>query len=315
MPGPEVDVSARPVPGGANHHADGRQLVLRLEDAVVGLSVVGVFAVAGAELLERVHHRRRRRDRVPGGHRRARVEAAQRGGRVAVDQDAVVGRVHLLEPDGQRALEVLFRVVVTGSECAVVRIAEGFFLGELLVEQLVDDVHIDVEQRDQRPEVGDVLHQDSLARLFERHAQEGDVGARERRVQRPARIVQEVAARTDLLDVADVGLRVHRDAEVVIQRPRHVTGLVDANLVPGREPLDVGRKQVLAGDRDPHPEDRLHQQTVRARGTGAVDVGELQREVVGANFDRRTLGLSRSARALSRARVASPTGFFQRLDW
>src|SRR6185312_15784517 len=39
--------------------------------------------------------------------------------------------------------------------------------------------------------------------------------------------------------------------------------------------------EVLARDGDSHPEDRLHEQAVRARRPRAVDVGQLEREVVG----------------------------------
>ena len=179
---------ARAVPRRADHHPDRRQLVLGLHDAVVVLAGLGILAVLRAELLERVHHAGGRRDRVPGRHRRAGVDAAERGRRVAVDQDPVVGGVHLLEANRQRAVEVLDREVVPGAQRLVVRVAQRLLLGELLLEQLVDDAHVDVEQRHQRPQVGDVLHQDPLARIVEdlvaqpgqRHAQEGDVGARQR---------------------------------------------------------------------------------------------------------------------------------------
>jgi hypothetical protein len=171
----------------------------------------------------------------------------------------------------------------------VVRVAERLLLRKLLVEQLVDDGHVDVEQRHQRAEVGDVLHQDPLARvvedlvaeLGEGDADEGDVGAGEGSVERPARIVQQRATRADLLDVARVGLDVHGDDQVVVERARRVAGLADPHLVPGRQPLDVGGKQVLSRDGDPHPEDRLHEETVRARRPRPVDVSQLEREVVG----------------------------------
>ena len=61
-----------------------------------------------------------------------------------------------------------------------------------------------------------------------------------------------------------------------------VAVLVDPDLVPGRQPLDVRREEVLSRDRNAHPEDRLHEETVRARRAGPVDVGELDGEVVDA---------------------------------
>src|SRR5690606_13372685 len=63
-------------------------------------------------------------------------------------------------------------------------------------------------------------------------------------------------------------------------RAGQMAGLADTDLVPGRQALDIGREKVLAADRHPHPEDRLHQQRVRARGTRPVDVRELDDEVV-----------------------------------
>ena len=65
-------------------------------------------------------------------------------------------------------------------------------------------------------------------------------------------------------------------------RARGVAVLVDANLVPGGQSLDVRRKEVLARDGNAHAEDGLHEQAVGARRTGAVDVGDLEGEIVDA---------------------------------
>ena len=73
---------------------------------------------------------------------------------------------------------------------------------------------------------------------------------------------------------------VQRDDQVDLRRTRRVAVLADADLVPGRQPLDVRREDVLARDGNPHPEDRLHEQAVGARRAGAVDGGDLEREVV-----------------------------------
>src|SRR5690606_27188447 len=56
--------------------------------------------------------------------------------------------------------------------------------------------------------------------------------------------------------------------------------LVDADLVPRRQPLDIRREEVLPTDRHAHPEDRPHQQRVRAGGAGPVHVRQLDDEVV-----------------------------------
>ena len=81
---------ARAGPRRADHHADGRQLVFRLEDrepVLLGLRLDAVFL---AEAFERFHQRGRRRDRIPRADGRARIQAAERGGGVAVDQDRVL---------------------------------------------------------------------------------------------------------------------------------------------------------------------------------------------------------------------------------
>ncbi len=82
----------RAVPRRAEHDADRGELVFGLHDAVAPLAGLRILAVALAERLERVHQRRRRRDRVPGADRRARIHAAQGRGRIAVDHD-VAGRL------------------------------------------------------------------------------------------------------------------------------------------------------------------------------------------------------------------------------
>ena len=57
-----------------------------------------------------------------------------------------------------------------------------------------------------------------------------------------------------------------------------------SNLVPGRQALNIRWEEVFARDRNPHAENRLHQQRIRACGARAVNVGQLQREVVDQAF-------------------------------
>ena len=294
---------ARAVPPRADDHADRRQLVLGLEDAVALLARRLVGAKALALRLERVEDARGRRDRVPRGDRRARVQAPERGRRVAVDEDRVLRHVHAREADRQRALEVLDGVVVPELDGLLVRLHQRGLLRELLGEHPADDVHVDPEQRRERPGVGDVLHERPLARSREgvvaelrvRHPEERHVAAEERVGQGPRRVVEHVAARLHLLHVARVRLRVHRDHQIVLARPRGVAVLVDADLVPGRQPLDVRREQVLPRDGDPHAEDRLHEEAVGAGRARPVHVGELDGEIVRPRRQRRLHRFARSA--------------------
>ena len=106
----------------------------------------------------------------------------------------------------------------------------AFLLAKLLFQQLLDHRHVDVEQRHQRARVRNVLHQNAFARIAEvfvahlckRNAQEVHIVARELRIERPAGIVEQIAARPHLANIPRVSLRVHRDHQVVIERARGV---------------------------------------------------------------------------------------------
>ncbi len=99
-------------------------------------------------------------------------------------------------------------------------------------------------------------------------------------IARPGRVVEQNAARRDLLQVARIRLRVHGDHDVDGARTREIAVLADADLVPRRQSLDVRREEILAADGHAHPKDGLHQQRVGARRAGAVDVRDLEDEVV-----------------------------------
>ena len=66
------------------------------------------------------------------------------------------------------------------------------------------------------------------------------------------------------------------------RRPRQPS-LDDAHLVPRRQALDVGREDVARGDRHAHAQDRVREQAVGRRRARAVDVGELDDEIVDAD--------------------------------
>ena len=82
------------------------------------------------------------------------------------------------------------------------------------------------------------------------------------------------------VDVLAEGRGVHRDHDVHPAAPAEVPRLAHPHLVPGGQPLDVRGEDVAGADRHPHPEHRLREQVVRARRARAVDVGELDDEVV-----------------------------------
>ena len=84
---------ARAVPRRADHHADRRELVLGLHDRVALLAGRRIGAELAAPFREALGKRRRRRDRIPRGDRRAAVDGAERRRGVAVDEDPVADRV------------------------------------------------------------------------------------------------------------------------------------------------------------------------------------------------------------------------------
>ena len=116
----------------------------------------------------------------------------------------------------------------------------------------------------------------------ERYAERRDVVAELRRRQRLGRVVEQIAAGLDLGDVLVPRLRIHRDHEVDAAAAAAPAVLDDAHLVPRRQALDVGRKDVARGHRHAHAQDRLGEQAVRRRRARAVDVGELDDEIVDA---------------------------------
>ncbi len=272
------------------HHADRGELVLGLQHHEVALAGRRVDAQPLAEAAERVHQRRRRRDRVPGTDGCAGVDAAEPGGGVAVDQHVAGSLVEAADPKRQRAGQVRLGVAVAQVDGLHVGVDELGLLRILLGDERADHLEVDVQERREHAGVADVLHQDAVpdavevlvAEPGERHAEHRDVVPLEQRVARPGRVVEQEAAGRDLLDVLGVGLDVHREHQVDATGAREVAVGGDADLVPGRQALDVRREVVLADHRHAAAEDRLHDERVGARRARAVDVGELDDEVVQA---------------------------------
>ena len=183
------------------------------------------------------------------------------------------------------------------------------FVGERLLEHALDDVQIEIQQRRNNTDVGDVLHQNAgactveglIAHPRQRHAEHGDVFAVEQCRARPRRVVDQPAAGRYLRHVLRVGLRIHRDHDVAAIGTRLISVTGDADLVPGRQPLDVRREVVLADNRYAHPEDRLAQETVGARRTGAVYRGDLEDDIVDG---RHSLSFSSRRRSICGQRGA-----------
>ncbi len=159
---------------------------------------------------------------------------------------------------------------------------------ELFADQLFHFADIHVEQRRQRADIDDVLEQLALARIGifaiadggERDADDGDVVAEFRLRHRLGGIVEEISSGLDAGDVLVPSLRVHRDHEVGAAAGAEMAALGNAHLVPGRQALDVGRENVARCAGNAHAQHRAGEQFVGAGGTGAVDVGKSDDEVV-----------------------------------
>ena len=213
---------------------------------------------------ESVRQRRRRRDRIPGAHRGAAIDRAQRRGAVAFDEDAVADLVGLLDPDADRAFQVLQRPVSSKMQRVDVRGEQLLLALVLLADQLLDQLRVHVEQRAQRTQINDVLEQLALARIGigrvgdrgQRHADDGDIGAEFRCGHRLGRIVEQIAAGLDRGDVLVPGLRVHRHHQVDAAACAEMAGFGDPHLVPGRQSLDVGGEDVAGRYRHAVAQDR-----------------------------------------------------------
>ena len=280
----------RPGPPGADHDPCRGELVFRLHDGIAVLARDGIGPQLPAEGGERLHQRSGRRDRVPRAHGGARIHGAERGGGVAVHQHVALGLVEPLQVKRQRAIEVLAGVVVAHPDRLVVGIEQPLLLAELLVQHCRHHVHIDVEQRGEGAGVHDVAHQGAVAvalerldaHLAERHAENRDPRPHQVGIERPGGVVEQIAAGPHRGHVARVGRGVERHHQIQLRWPRGPAIAAHPDLVPGGQSLDVAREDVLAGDGDSHPEDRLHQQPVGAGGAGAVDGADLERKVVDA---------------------------------
>ena len=187
---------------------------------------------------------------------------------------------------------MLGRIVASQSQRLDVGVDELFLALVLLAEQLLDRVLVDVEQDREHTEIDDVLEQLALAGVGvggvadrrQWRADDIDVVSKGRRRHRLGRIVEQIAAGRDLLDVLCPGLRVHRDHHVDAAAASEIALLGDADLVPGRQALDIRREDVARADGYTHAQDRSREQFIGRRRPGAVDVGELDDEIVNGSY-------------------------------
>ena len=195
----------------------------------------------------------------------------------------------------QRRTRTLERAVESGFgvlEADVQRPNIGFDqLGlalELVGDQAFDHADFNIQQRRERADIDDVLEQLTLPQIGifagadfrQRHAERDDVAAQTRGGPGSRRIIEEVTSRLDRRDVLVEGLGVHGDHDVGPAERAEPASFADANLIPGRQPLDIRGKDVAGGDRDAHAQDRTREQQVGAGGAGTIDVCETYYKIV-----------------------------------
>ncbi len=160
-----------------------------------------------------------------------------------------------------------------GHERIEVRLDQPILAFVLLAEQLRDHFGFDTEQLGQHADVHDVLQQlalfgvDVLASrdIGQRNADQVDVGAQLRRRDRLGAVVHQIAARLDLRDVFLPRLRIHRDHQIDAATAAKVAVLGHPHLVPRRQALNVGRKNIARRHRNAHAQNAAREQFVRRR--------------------------------------------------
>ncbi len=237
--------------------------------------------------------RSRRRDRIPGADGCAAIHRAEAGRIIALDEDAVADQIGAVDLQLALACKILGCEVIAELHGRIVQADELVLALELFRDQVFDGFQFHRQELNNGAEIDDVLEQLALARdralervgkLCQRHAEQVNVGAQLLLGQRLGGIVEEIAAGLDGLDVLVPGLRVHRDHQVDAAAAAEPALAGDANFVPGRQALNVRRKDVARAERHAHAQDRTRKQFVRTRRARAVDVGEFDDEVVGGAY-------------------------------
>jgi hypothetical protein len=195
-----------------------------------------------------------------------------------------------LEPQAERTVEARSCIVAPYMQGLDVGSDQLVFAPELLADQAFDLGHLDVEERCQRAHIHGVLEELALARigifavadLRQGDAQEVDILAQLCGWDRLRRIVEQIAAGLDARHILVPGLGVHGHHQVDAAAPPQIAGGRHPHLIPCGQALYVGRKDVARADGYAHAQDRSRKQPIGARRARAVDVGELDDEVVDA---------------------------------
>ena len=163
-----------------------------------------------------------------------------------------------------------------------------FFAFVLLTKQLFNHLGLDLQQHRKRAHVNDIFEElalawvavHSVANLGKRHADHMHVFAKLFGRQGPGAVVKQIAARLQLGHIGIPGLWVHGYHHVDAAASAQIALLTHPHLVPGGQALDIAGENIAWTHWHAHAQDRLGKQLVGRGRARAVDVGELDDEIV-----------------------------------
>ena len=133
----------------------------------------------------------------------------------------------------------------------------NFHLGRIDVQQLAHDADVNhVGQQLAQPRIGS----DSGCEFRERNREENEVFAE--LIQLERFFVDHDAVRLQRHHVFARRFRIHRDEEIDFFSAGDPSVFIGANRKPGRQAGNIGRKEILAADGNPHLKNRSHEDAV-----------------------------------------------------
>ena len=282
--GHQADTGARggghgpePGPSRANGHVDGRELVLGLDDRE-GVLSVGPFSEAAQVMLQGFRQVRGRRDGVPTDELHTAEKGAQCRRGVAIAEDEAPGGLHGLHPIRVSLFQVVLGPAV-GTQQHVVVHFRGFLalFPKMILQGRAQSLQVHAQQPGQDAHVDHVGH--VIPQAWRRTGFPGQPVRRHG-------IGQHVLAQTLGTNVVGVQEhppghhflhvivhrgRIHGDYDFVGFPPGHESVLVHPNGIPGGQTLNVGRKDVLPGNRNAHAKQGPKDGQVGGLASGTVD--------------------------------------------
>ena len=96
----------------------------------------------------------------------------------------------------------------------------------------------------------------------------------------PGRVVEKIAAGLHHVVVVAQGLAIDCNDKIGPAAPAEIALFADPHLIPGRQPLDVGREDVFRADWNAEAIDNFGKKVIGAGRAGTVYVGKADNEIV-----------------------------------